>query len=252
MKKLSIILLLFVTGFSQAQVLEGKMFSFGANIYTGYNHQLSVYGFSKMYNHYFSDQLKRKLGDFSLARGAAGQITFMNNSFIIELETDHQLYRTKAVFKDKTMPVRYMEMWKMQNLMFFGGAFTVGEQDDYITVGSFIGMTHAFLGSYRKYPTGDISYGNESETNGKYRQGRRVLGALSFGVKTEYNKAINSRLTAYAVFKTSFDMAQPAKPLGSDNGQITMPASDDVQRGIINYNFTIGIGIRFNAVNSAY
>lgn len=136
--------------------------------------------YAAAYNELQSEKLEKELGNMRWSYGYGLGTSFYINALYLEVDFDNRYTQTKAVFTDPAMGTRHFKAHHRTSTLIIGFPI-IGEDAFHITGGWFFGLDHLFIDSYRKYPSGDISFGDESYTNGKFR-GKNLTMGLDFGV----------------------------------------------------------------------
>lgn len=156
--------------------------------------------YAEAYNAGLSNELQSGLSNMRWSYGYSFGMTLVMNMLNLEFENERSFTGTKAVMNDPAVGDRYFKAKHHTKSLIVGYTQEVGG-GDFLTAGYILGFRTIYIDSYRKYPNGDLSFGDENFTNGKY-EGRN----FTMGIKLEYNASITDRLYAFFGMKLSFSL----------------------------------------------
>lgn len=156
--------------------------------------------YAEAYNTGLSNELQSGIGNMRWSYGYSFGMTLVMNALYLEFENERSFTGTKAIMNDPAVGDRYFKAKHVTKSLIVGYTQEVGG-GDFLTGGYILGFRTIYIDSYRKYPNGDLSFGDENFTNGKY-EGRN----FTMGLKIEYNASITDRLYAFFGMKLTFSL----------------------------------------------
>lgn len=188
------ILLLCLPGLLDAQ---DKMLTVNIDGSTGVTNLVFFKQYAEAYNKALEPQLASELGNMKWSYGYSYGLTFHSGALYLEFDNDNKYGHTSAKQVNEAIGTRHIRV--RHNIKSIQLGYVTDLGGAYFTIGTIFGIDNIFLDSYRKYPSGDISYGAENNTNGKYKGQNLMLG-----MKTNVNFPLTDRLFLNAGVKLMF------------------------------------------------
>lgn len=213
--KRAIILVLILTGGFYASA-QDACFSLNLETNPGITNLVFFKQYAEAYNSALGPELNKELGKMKWSYGYSYGFTIVSNSLYLEFENNRSYTSTHAEQINPALGDRYFKARHHTKSIILGLSLP-SSSGDFMTLGYFFGIGEIHVDSYKKYPSGDISYGSENNTNGKY-----VGKNLTMGLKLGYQASITDRLyTSFGVrlgFSLPYFMEQRVRELNADHG----------------------------------
>lgn len=169
---------------------QDPLFTFNVGANGGRTNLTQFKEYADNYNSTLADYIDKDLGYMRWSAGWSFGLGAHIGGLFLEFENERKYASTYSTQTNPAIGTRYFEMLNHTKSISIGfNLIEDQESEAFITAGFLFGIDNITVTTYRKYPSGDFSLGDENNTSGKYTGNN-----LTIGLRGDFNMKLMNHL----------------------------------------------------------